>query len=54
MLENFKEALKKGDSVSTIYMDLCKVLDTLNHNLLIAKLEAYSFSAKSLPTYIHS
>ena len=27
---------------------------TLNHNSLIAKLEAYSFSTKALPTYIHS
>ena len=53
MLENFTEALDKGKSLSTIFMDLSKAFDTLNHHLLIAKLEAYGFSAKSL-SYIHS
>ena len=52
-LENFKEALDKGYSVSGIFMELSKTFDTLNHELLIAKLEAYGFSAKSL-SYIHS
>ena len=53
MSEIFKEALDKGNSVSAIFMDLSKAFDTLNHDLLIAKLEAYGFSAKSL-SYIHS
>ena len=48
MLENFKEALDKGKSVSAIFLDLSKVSDTLNHDLLTAKLEANGFSAKSL------
>ena len=51
MLENFKEALDKGNSVSAYFLDLCKAFDTLNHDLLIAKL-AYGLSAKSL-SYIH-
>ena len=34
MLENFKEALDKGNSVSVIFMDLSKVFDTLNHDLI--------------------
>ena len=42
MLENFK-----GNSVNDIFMDLSGAFDTLNHDFLIAKLEAYSFSAKS-------
>ena len=53
MLENFKEVLDKGNSVSGIYMDLSKAFNTLNHDLLIAKLEAYGYSAKSL-SCIHS
>ena len=53
MLENFKKVLDKGNSVSAIYMDLSKAFNTLNHDLLIAKLEAYGFSAKSL-SCIHS
>ena len=46
--ENFKEALDKGNSVSPIFMNLSKAFDTLNHDLLIAKLEACGFSATSL------
>ena len=53
MLENFKETLDNGNSASAIFTDLSKASDTLNHDLLIAKLEAYGFSAKSL-SYIHS
>ena len=53
MLENVKKALDKGNSVSAIFKDLSKAFDTLNHDLLITKLEAYGFSAKSL-SYIHS
>ena len=34
-------------------MDLPKAFDILNHDLLIAKLEDYGFSAKSL-SYIRS
>ena len=48
MVENFKEVLNKGNSVSAIFMGLSKTFDTLNHDLLIAKLEVYGFSTKSL------
>ena len=51
MLELRKEALDK--SVGAILMDLLKAFDTLNHDLLIAKLEAYGFSENSL-NYIQS
>ena len=48
MLEKFKEALDKVNSVSAIFMDLSKASNTINHDLLIAKYEAYGFSAKSI------
>ena len=32
ILENFKEALDKGNSVSPIFMNLSKAFDTLNHD----------------------
>ena len=47
MLERWKSTLGKGDYVSTIFMDLSKALDTLSHNLLIAKLGAYGFKRDS-------
>ena len=40
-------------SVGAIFMDLSKAFDTLNHDLLIAKLEAFGFSENSL-NYIQS
>ena len=43
ILENFKEALDKSNSVSAIFMDLFQEFVTLNHDLLIAKLESYVF-----------
>ena len=48
-----KEALDKGKSVAAIFIDLSKAFDTLNHDLLTAKLEAYGFSENSL-NYIQS
>ena len=53
ILELWKEALDKGRSVGAIFMDLSKAFDTLNHDLLIAKLKAYGFSENSL-NYIQS
>ena len=52
MLENFKEALEKGNSVSAIFMGLFKTFNTLNHDLLIAKVDAHGFSANSV-SHIH-
>ena len=44
MTEKLKHALDKGKKVDTIFMDLTKAFDTLNHNLLLAKLKAYGSS----------
>ena len=52
-LELWKEALDKGTSVGAFFIDLSMAFDTLNHDLLIAKLEAYGFSENPL-NYIQS
>ena len=48
MLENWKNTLDKGKHVGAVFMDLSKAFDTINHDLLIAKLEAYGFSTNAL------
>ena len=53
MLELWREALDKGKSVGAIFMNLSKAFYTLNHDLLIAKLEGYGFSENFL-NYIQS
>ena len=47
LLEKWKEALEKGNFVDAIFMDHSKAFNTLNHDLLTAKLqklETYGFS----------
>ena len=43
ILEKWKNTLDKSGFVCAIFMDLSKVFDTMNHDLLIAKLGAYGF-----------
>ena len=40
MIDNWKHVLDKGKKVGTRFMYLSKAFDTLNHNLLLAKLNA--------------
>ena len=41
MIESWKVKLDKRSKVGTVIMDLSKAFDSLNHELLLAKLEAY-------------
>ena len=44
MLEKWKFVLDNGCNIGTIFMDLSKAFDTLNHKLILVKLNAYVFS----------
>ena len=53
LIEKWKKILDKKGYGGAVLMDLSKAFDTLDHELLIAKLHAYEFSKKALKL-IHS
>ena len=47
MIEIWKNYFDKRDRIGVILMDLSKPFDTINHRLILAKRDAYSFSRTS-------
>ena len=48
MFENWKKNLDKRGKCGTLFVDLSKAFDCLQHDLLLATLKAYRFDYKSL------
>ena len=48
MLERFKKALDNTNKFGALLIDLTKAFDCLNHELIIAKLDAYGFDHMAL------
>ena len=53
MLEKWKRIIGNGACVSALFMDFSKVFDTINHDLMLAKLKEYGFST-STSNLMHS
>ena len=48
LIERWRKSLDNKGYGGAVLMDLSKAFDTLNHDLLIAKLHAYGFDIKTL------
>ena len=48
MIETWKKLWDKGGKIGAIMMDLSKDFDTINHSLLLTKLDSQIFSRTSL------
>ena len=48
MIDSWRTLLNRSQKVGAIIMDLSEAFDTLNHKLLLKKLQAYGFDERSL------
>ena len=53
MLKKWKRGIDNGGHVSTLFIDLSKTFNTINHDLMLAKLKAYRLSTNAL-SHMHS
>ena len=53
LIENWKAAIDNNKNAGAVLTDLSKAFDSLNHELLLAKLDAYGVDEPSL-NFIHS